>query len=119
MKTAEIDMRKSFEDIYFDFEENTKNYQTTSRKKRINLTYEQTQQLEELNEKYADLKDKPCEYYEQRAMIAFGVCTELTLEEIGWALCITRERVRQLCGQAVKKLRNPKVCVKLRKDRDL
>ncbi|MDR2081414.1 MAG: hypothetical protein LBP54_05955 [Campylobacteraceae bacterium] len=121
METAETNIKKSFERMCFDFEsaENAKNYQKTSKKKCINLTQEQLEQLETLDREYADIKDKPCEYYEKRAIIAFGACTELTLEEIGWALCITRERVRQLWEQAVKKLRHPQRCAKLREYRNL
>jgi len=35
--------------------------------------------------------------------------SELTLEEIGLVLGVTRERVRQIESSALKKLRNPKI----------
>ncbi|MDR0407442.1 MAG: hypothetical protein LBH45_00760 [Campylobacteraceae bacterium] len=102
---TKLNTRKEKLKNFIEDKTNTKNSQKS--KNHINLTENQLKQLKYLEDEYVNFDDKPCAYYLKKAQIAFGSAVELTIEEISWVLECTRERVRELEGQAIKKLRHP------------
>ena len=67
--------------------------------------------LIDLPKKVEELKDK-CKLTDREKLVLklrFSNDREYTLEEVGKILCITRERVRQIQGKALKKMNRPSV----------
>jgi RNA polymerase sigma factor (sigma-70 family) len=50
----------------------------------------------------------------EEAVISMRFVHEMTLDEVGAELCVSRERVRQIEARSLRKLRHPKVSNKMR-----